>query len=75
MTLWDLQQKTSAVVTGFAPEISDKYQQRMAELGFAHGEQVTCIKKTPFNGPRVYKIGDSVFSVDKDIASQILISA
>lgn len=74
MTLWDLPQNAKALVSGFAQEISDKYRLRLDDLGFASGEEVTCLKTIPFNGPRVYKIGDSVFSVDREIASQILVS-
>ncbi len=73
-TLWDLPQNSTAFVSGFTREISEKYRLRLDDLGFATGEKVTCIKRIPFNGPRVYKIGDGVFSIDKDVAAQILIS-
>lgn len=75
MKLWDLPQKTKARVSGFANEISAQYRLRLDELGFARGEEITCLKRLPFNGPGVYKIGDSVFSIDREIADQILISS
>ena len=73
MSLWNLNEKTSAQITGFNCELPSQYQQRLRELGFEKKESISCLKQSPFEGPRTYQIGDSVFSLGRDIADQILI--
>lgn len=75
MTLWELPQLDSAVLKGFETTTPDRYKSRLCELGFEEGGEVTCMRVTPFGGPRVYKIGDGVFSIDREMAKQILVKA
>lgn len=46
-------------------------KQRLMSLGFRKGEVVECIKKTPFGGPRIFKVGGAVVSLGRDLASEI----
>jgi ferrous iron transport protein A len=75
MTLWDLHQQKSAELTGFHTATPECYRSRLCEIGFDQGEHVTCLRVTPFGGPRVYRIGDGMFSLDRELALQILIKA
>lgn len=73
MSLWNLKSNQSARVRGIDPSLPATFRDRLEHLGFAAGEQVACVRRTPFNGPRVYRVGDSVFSLAQDIASAVLI--
>lgn len=68
MTLWDLKQGQHARITGIAAEMEEVFQRRLEDLGFRAGETVMCSKKIPFGGPRVFRVGDSVFSVERSMA-------
>lgn len=71
MTLWHLPRSRKARVIGTATRLSHSYRLRLEELGFRQGGEVTCLRKTPFGSPRIYLVGDSVFSLARDVAEQI----
>lgn len=73
MSLWDLEIFQDAVVVGFAPHLQQDFVVRLREIGFHESNQVSCIKKTPLKGPRVYRVGDALFSLAQDVAAAILI--
>lgn len=74
MTLWKLQPSTSAVIKGIDLSIPLEHQNRLKILGFSEGSTVACLRKTPFNGPRLFQINQSVYSLAEDIASAISIA-
>lgn len=71
MKLWSLNEKSSALVSSFDDDIDPLYQQRLRELGFDAGCEILCLRKTPFGGPRVFQIGDSVFSLAQELAKKV----
>jgi Fe2+ transport system protein FeoA len=71
VTLWHLPRSRKARVIGTAPRLAHAYRLRLEELGFRKGGEVTCLRKTPFGSPRIYLVGDSVFSIARDVAEQI----
>ena len=72
MTLWHLPRSRKARVIGTAhSSFSLLIGLRLEELGFRQGGEVTCLRKTPFGSPRIYLVGDSVFSLARDVAEQI----
>ncbi|MGQ8364519.1 FeoA family protein [Glaciecola sp. 1036] len=75
MTIWDLPKKTSGKVARFNLNMPENLKTRLNEMGFTVGQLVTCMKRTPFNGPLVIQVQDCVYSVDKQIASQIEIQS
>jgi ferrous iron transport protein A len=74
MTLWDLPASGGAVLQGYIQSAPDKYRERMEELGFVIGQSVSCLRITPFGGPRVYSVGGSIYSLDRELAEQMMIS-
>lgn len=68
MSIWNLKSSESATVKQINSDLAVAFRDRLHHLGFNAGERVTCIRHTPFNGPRIYFIGDSVFSLAEDIA-------
>jgi Fe2+ transport system protein FeoA len=71
--LWGLSHDQHALVSGFAADLSESFQNRLAALGFRQGQKVRCLGSTPFGGPKIFQIGDSVFSLARDLASGIII--
>lgn len=73
-TLWDLLPHDAACIVDISPLISESYRNRLYDLGFLVGEAIACVRRTPFQGPRLFKIGDSVFSLDRDIAQSVMVT-
>ena len=59
-------------ISGFSPEWNEKFQHRLVELGFGVGHAVTCVRKTPFRGPQIFRAGDTLYSLGKDVTDFIL---
>ena len=74
VSMWSVGKGATAVVTGF-DGITDVYLRRMREIGIDVGAEIKCLNRPPFSAPRQYQICDGVFSLDKEIASSILVSA
>jgi Fe2+ transport system protein FeoA len=73
MNLWDLPKLQQGTLQNFSNDLSAVEHQRLADLGFHTGEAILCLQQSPFGGPRSYRIGDSVFSLEREIALKILI--
>jgi ferrous iron transport protein A len=43
------------------------------EFGFHQGEAVTCLLRPGFGAPRVYRVSNTVFSLDVEIARLVLV--
>lgn len=75
MTLWDLPENQSAAIRSFGPSLNDRQRKRLEDIGFRIGETILCFKRTPFQSPRLYRSEESVFSLTREIAEQILLEA
>jgi ferrous iron transport protein A len=62
-------------VTGLNTELLSDLQLRLNEMGFMPGEMLTCIRRSPFNGPLVIQIQDCVYSVEKQLAMNITVAS
>ncbi len=71
--LWNLEESQSAKVEDFDGAFETQMQTRLKNLGFNNGNQIKCLKKLPFDGPRSFQVSDSVFCLEKDIAEKIKI--
>jgi len=71
--LWSLKVNQSAVVSGFSASMAEVFVNRLSALGFRVGQKVLCLGVTPFGGPRIFQIGDSVFSLAGDLANGIVV--
>lgn len=72
-TLWSVKIQQQATITGFSKELAEDIAQRLSELGFHNGTLITCLRAMPLGGPMVYQIGDSVFSLTRELAEKISI--
>ena len=43
------------------------------ELGFHVNEQVTCVQSPSLGAPKVFRVSNTVFSLDDEVASHILV--
>ena len=73
-SMWEIDQGCTAKVIGFVG-ISAAYLRRMREIGLDIGAEIICLNRPPFSAPRQFQICDGVFSLDKDIAASIQVSA
>lgn len=71
MTLWDLTQGASAKVSRFKADIENGYRTRLSELGFHPGEQIACVLSPRLGAPKLYRVNNTVYSLDDSIASLI----
>ncbi|MEE4301920.1 MAG: FeoA family protein [Pseudomonadales bacterium] len=67
-TLWDMAEGDSARLAGFSPDLAPSWLLRLEELGFQPGEDVVCVTAPRFGAPRTYRVNNSFFSVDDEIA-------
>ena len=71
MTLWELKRYEKAFIKGFSEKMPEAYAIRLRELGFDQGVSISCERIAILGGPRTYQLGDSIFSLDKDIGSLV----
>ena len=74
MTLWDIKSKQTALVDGLDPTLVPAVIQRLSEMGFAAGQVIQCLRRSPMKGPLVLQLGDCVYSLEQDIANRINIT-
>lgn len=70
-SLWDLRQGQKCRVQGFRGDMDETYGLRLRELGFHPGETVTCVMSSRFGTPRLYRVHNTVYSLDDRIARLI----
>lgn len=75
MTLWDLKTGTSAVVSGFKEELDANYRTRLSELGFHPGESINCVLCPSLGAPKLYRVNNTVYSLDDNVASLIEVNS
>jgi len=73
-SLWAMQENMTAIIDQLSLELKTEHILRLREIGIEKGQSITCLKITPFKGPHVFQIGDSVFSLEASLASKIFIS-
>ena len=70
-SLWALRTGDRGQITGFDDALSENYRIRLMELGFHPGETVSCLQSLAFGAPKVYRVANTVFSLDDEVASHI----
>ena len=72
-SLWELRAGESACITGYDDALAENYRIRLMELGFHINEQVTCVQSPSLGAPKVFRVSNTVFSLDDEVASHILV--
>ena len=74
MTLWELPLHGSAMLEGFAPSLNERYRGRLQEFGFHVGEIISCQHRPGFGAPRVFRVSNATYSLDREVAEQVLVN-
>ena len=72
-SLWALRAGESARITGYDNALAESYRIRLMELGFHGNEEVTCVQSPSLGAPKVFRVSNTVFSLDDEVASHILV--
>ncbi|MFT4810046.1 MAG: ferrous iron transport protein A [Paraglaciecola sp.] len=74
MTLWEIRNKQSVLIDSLDPNLMPAVFARLNEMGFAAGQSILCLRRSPLKGPIVLQVGDCVYSLEQSIANHINIS-
>ncbi|MBV7441056.1 ferrous iron transport protein A [Weeksellaceae bacterium TAE3-ERU29] len=73
LTLADLQKGKMAIIKGISENCKEDMRQRLLDLGFVKKVEVTIQSVSPLNNPIAYNIHNTLISLRKEDASNILI--
>lgn len=73
MKLSQLPKDQQATITSIAiPQVEVK--KRLEAFGLQVGLPITCVRKTPFGGPRAFLLSHGVFAIDIEVTNHIEVS-
>ena len=73
VTLWTLAKGQCGAIDRFDEGLQEHYRIRLMELGFHPGEQVRCLHAPALGAPRVYRVANTTFSLDDEVASRVIV--
>jgi Fe2+ transport system protein FeoA len=71
--LWSLNSGDCCEILGYDDALEDKYRVRLMEFGFHPGESVSCLQSLAFGAPKVYRVSNTVYSLDDEVATHVLV--
>jgi len=73
LNLWSLQSGDRCEILGYDDALDEKYRIRLMEFGFHPGETVSCLHAVAFGAPKVYRVSNTVYSLDDEVAIHVLV--
>jgi Fe2+ transport system protein FeoA len=73
LNLWSLKSGERCEILGYDNALDEKYRIRLMEFGFHPGESVSCLHAVAFGAPKVYRVSNTVYSLDDEVASHVLV--
>lgn len=70
-SLWSLHSGDVCEILGYDDALAEPYRVRLMELGFHPGESVACLQSPSFGAPKVYRVSNTVFSLDDEVAAHV----
>ena len=70
-TLWSLRAGDRCEILDYDEALAEKYRVRLMEFGFHPGEVVTCLHSPAFGAPKVYRVSNTIFSLDDEVATHV----
>lgn len=70
-SLWALKAGDRCEILGYDQVLPENYRTRMMEFGFHPGETVSCVQSVAFGAPKVYRVSNTIFSLDEEVADHI----
>ena len=71
LSLWSLRAGDQCEIVGYDDVLAENYRIRMMEFGVHPGESVMCLQSPAFGAPKVYRVSNTIFSLDDEVASHI----
>lgn len=69
LPLWELAVGDSREIVSVRSDTADDAVQRLVDIGFREGQQVSCVMQPGFGAPRVYAVGGATYSLDERTAN------
>lgn len=73
VSLWSLKAGERCQILKYDEALAEKYRVRLMEFGFHPGEWVTCVQSLAFGAPKVYRVSNTIFSLDDEVASHVVV--
>lgn len=70
-SLWSLKTGDHCEILGYDTVLDEKYRIRLMEFGFHPGESVSCLQSLAFGAPKVYRVSNTVYSLDDEVATHV----
>ena len=70
-SLWSLRGGDECEILAYDGALAEPYRVRLMELGFHPGESVICLQAPSFGAPKVYRVSNTVFSLDEEVATHV----
>ena len=74
MSLWSLSVGASASVSSVIGGTDNVAAQRLIDIGFRKGQSVSCLLQPGFGAPRVFALGNAIYSLDKETADLVILT-
>lgn len=71
--LWLLKRDEVCQIVGFDSLLDSAIKARIDELGFHVGASVVCTQAPRLGAPKLYRVGNAVYSLEKPVAMMIKI--
>jgi Fe2+ transport system protein FeoA len=71
VSLWTLKAGERCEILCYDQVLPENYRTRMMEFGFHPGETVVCVQSVAFGAPKVYRVSNTIFSLDEEVADHI----
>ena len=72
--LWSLRAGQKCRIEAFDDSLAESYRIRMMELGFHPGEVVFCVQAPALGAPKVFRVSNTMFSLDDEVAAHIIVT-
>jgi Fe2+ transport system protein FeoA len=73
LSLWSLGAGDRCEILGYDDALADKYRVRLMEFDFHPGESVACVQSLAFGAPKIYRVSNTIFSLDDEVATHVLV--
>jgi Fe2+ transport system protein FeoA len=71
--LWLLKRDEQCQIVGFDSQLDSAIKARIDELGFRVGARVICTQAPRLGAPKLYRVGNAVYSLEKPVAMMVQI--
>lgn len=71
LSLWQLQRGDTVLIAHYSDALASNYCRRLQELGFRLGAKVVCTAAPSLGAPKLYRVDNAVYSLDKLVAGAI----